>query len=93
MITEPEDRIKLLLEIGFKKEILPKRPDDFIIDARALEDSFVCETNKKVFPLFSQLAVIHEDAQIYPAFQTPLVCHYTIIYILRIAIVLPLKVK
>jgi len=63
VVNEPEDRIKLLLEIGFKKEILPKRPDDFIIDARALDDSFVCETNEKVFPLFSQLAVIHIDDQ------------------------------
>ena len=52
-----------MLEIGFKKEILPKRLYDFIIDARALEDSLVCETNEKVFPLFSQLAVIHIDDQ------------------------------
>jgi hypothetical protein len=63
VIAEPEDRTKLLLEIGFKKETLPQRSDDFIIDARALEDSFVCGTNEKVFPLFFQLAVIHIDNQ------------------------------
>lgn len=63
VVAELEDRIKLLLEIGFKKEMLPKRLDDFVIDARALEDSFVCKANEKVFPLFSQLAVIHIDDQ------------------------------